>query len=331
MARYLIRKLAIYLATFVVAVSANWMIPRLMPGDPVDRMIARATVSHPESIGPMQDYYERIFGLDLPAWQQYLNYWSELLQGNLGVSIWLFPAQVSDVIWQHVPYTLALMLPAIGLSWLIGNKVGALAARRTWMDNTVLPAGYLLTATPYMWIAILLAWGLGIVLGWFPVAGGYDFGLRPSWSLAFIGNLLSHWFLPFLSLFVVALGGWAIGMRNVIIYELEADYANYLEALGAPQRLVRRYAYRNALLPQITGLALQLGTVLGGALVTEVVFAYPGLGYLILQSIQNSDYFLLQGALLFVVIGVLVANFLIDIAYVIVDPRTRTGLQGATA
>src|SRR5699024_10781325 len=113
--------------------------------------------------------------------------------------------------------------------------------------------------------------------------------------------------------------------------ELEADYANYLEALGAPHRLVRRYAYRNALLPQITGLALQLGTVLGGALVTEVVFAYPGLGYLILQAIQNQDFFLLQGALLFVVIGVLVANFLIDLAYVVVDPRTRTGMQEANA
>ena len=119
--------------------------------------------------------------------------------------------------------------------------------------------------------------------------------------------------------------------RNVIIYELEADYANYLEALGAPRRLVRRYAYRNALLPQITGLALQLGTILGGALVTEVVFAYPGLGYLILQAIQNQDFFLLQGALLFVVIGVLIANFIIDLLYVVVDPRTRTGLQGATA
>ncbi len=331
MGRYLLRKLAIYLATFVVAVTANWMIPRLMPGDPVDRMISRAAVAHPESVGPMRDYYERIFGLDQPAWQQYLNYWGELLQGNLGVSIWLFPAQVGDTIWQAVPYTLGLMLPAIGLSWIIGNKIGALTARRKWLDNTVLPLGYLLSATPYMWIAILLAWFMGIMMGWFPVAGGYDFGLRPSWTMAFVLNLLSHWFLPFLSLFLVALGSWAIGMRNVIIYELEADYSNYLEALGAPHRLVRRYAYRNALLPQVTGLALQLGTVLGGALVTEVVFAYPGLGYLILQAIQNADYFLLQGALLFVVIGVLVANFLIDLLYVVVDPRTRTGLQGATA
>ena len=129
----------------------------------------------------------------------------------------------------------------------------------------------------------------------------------------------------------MAFGGWAIGMRNLIIYELEADYANYLEALGAPRRLIRRYAFRNALLPQLTGLALQLGVLVAGALVTEIVFAYPGLGYLILQAIQNQDFFLLQGIFLFIVIGVLLANFIIDIVYVLVDPRTRTGMQGATA
>jgi peptide/nickel transport system permease protein len=126
-------------------------------------------------------------------------------------------------------------------------------------------------------------------------------------------------------------GGWAIGMRNMIIYELESDYVHYLEALGAPQQLVRRYAFRNAVLPQLSGLALQLGVIVAGALVTEVVFAYPGLGYLVLQAIQNEDYFLLQGIFLFVIVGVLVANFIIDVAYVIVDPRTRLGMQGGSA
>jgi len=328
---YLARKATLYVLTFLVAVTLNWLIPRLMPGDPVQRMISRAGVQHPESIGPMVEYYEQLFGLDLPVWQQYLNYWGSLLRGDLGVSIWLFPSPVEDVILRAVPYTLGLMLPAILLSWVVGNWMGAAAARRKALDNTVLPASYLLTATPYMWLAILLVWGLGVVAGWFPVAGGYDFGRRPTMSVAFVLDVLHHWFLPFLSLFLVSLGGWAIGMRNLIIYELESDYANYLAALGAPQRLIRRYAFRNGLLPQITGLALQLGTVIGGALVTEVVFAYPGLGYLILQAVQNADYFLLQGALLFVVVGVLVANFVIDLVYVVVDPRTRTGLQGANA
>lgn len=330
MRRYFGRKLAIYALTFVFAVTLNWIIPRFMPGDPVLRMLTRTSVSNPEAVAPMRAYYENVFGLDVPMWKQYLNYWVELFQGNLGISVWLFPAPVADVILDAVPYTLALLLPSILLSWWAGNKVGALAARRRWLDNTALPVSYALTATPYMWLGILLAWSLGIVGGVFPVAGGYSFELRPDWSWAFVGSLAQHWFLPFLSLFLVAFGGWAIGMRNLIIYELEADYANYLAALGAPRRLIRRYAFRNALLPQITGLALQLGVLVAGALVTEIVFAYPGLGHLILQAIQNQDFFLLQGAFLFIVIGVLAANFVIDIVYVLVDPRTRTGMQGAT-
>ncbi|MFD6142334.1 ABC transporter permease [Promicromonospora sp. NPDC060271] len=331
MGGYLARKTLVYGLTFVVAVTLNWLIPRLMPGDPVQRMVARAAVQHPETIVAMTDYYERMFGLDLPIWQQYLNYWGSLFRGDLGTSVWLFPTPVSDVVLDAVPYTLGIMIPAILLSFVVGNTVGAMAARSRWLDNVALPVGYLVTAMPYMWLAILLAWGFGVALGWFPVAGGYDFGLVPQWTWSFAFDLLQHWVLPFLSLFLVSLGGWAIGMRNLIIYELESDYANYLAALGAPRRLIRRYAFRNAQLPQITGLALQLGTILGGALVTEIVFAYPGLGKLVLSAIQNQDFFLLQGTLLFVVIGVLVANFVIDIVYVLVDPRTRTGLTGGTA
>ncbi|MEH1128240.1 ABC transporter permease [Micromonospora sp. CPCC 206061] len=331
MRRYFARKVAIYLLTFFVAVTLNWLIPRFMPGDPVLRMLTRTSVSNPDAIAPMREYYNNVFGLDVPLWRQYLNYWAELLQGNMGISVWLFPAPVTEVILDAVPYTLALLIPSILLSWYAGNKVGALAARRRWLDNTVLPLGYALTATPYMWIAIVLAWSLAIIAGIFPVAGGYSFDLQPSWSLVFFNSLLQHWFLPFLSLFLVAFGGWAIGMRNMIIYELEADYANYLEALGAPRRLIRRYAFRNALLPQLTGLALQLGVLVAGALVTEIVFGYPGLGRLILMAIQNQDFFLLQGAFLFIVIGVLIANFVIDIIYVLVDPRTRTGMTGGAA
>jgi peptide/nickel transport system permease protein len=329
--RYFGRKLLIYALTFVVAVTINWMIPRFMPGDPVSSMVARAGVSNPQGAAAMQEYYTGLFGFDEPVWRQYLNFWSALLHGDLGISIWLFPTPVSTVILDAVPYTLALMIPAVLLSWVVGNRLGAYAARRRLLDNSVLPVGYVLTATPYMWLAVLLAWGFGVVLGIFPIAGGYGFARTPTWSPSFLLDLLHHWVLPFLSLFVVALGGWAIGMRNMIIYELESDYSNYLAALGAPQRLIRRYAFRNAVLPQITGLALQLGVLVAGALVTEIVFSYPGLGSLILKAIQNQDYFLLQGVFLFIVLGVLIANFIIDIVYVVVDPRTRTGLAGAAA
>ncbi|MGA9761167.1 MAG: ABC transporter permease, partial [Gaiellaceae bacterium] len=229
------------------------------------------------------------------------------------------------------PYTLALLLPAILLSWYAGNKVGAMAARRKVLDNTALPVSYALTATPYMWLAMVMAWLLAFIFRVFPVGYGYDVTQIRGWSWSFISSLAYHWFLPFLSLFLVSFGGWAIGMRNMIIYELESDYSHYLEALGAPRRLVRKYAFRNAMLPQITGLALQLGTILAGALVTEIVFSYPGLGYQIYRAITNKDYFVIQGIFLFIIVGVLVANFIVDIVYVLVDPRTRIGMQGGQA
>jgi peptide/nickel transport system permease protein len=330
MRRYFGRKLLIYILTFFLAVTIDWLIPRFMPGDPVQTMLSRAAL-RAEAAELMYGYYTRAFGLDLPIWQQYLNFWIALFRGDLGISVYMFPTPVARVLMRAVPYDIFLLLPSILLSWYAGNKFGAYAARTKLLDNTVLPLGYILTATPYMWLGILLAWAFGIVLGLFPIAGAYSYAMRPHLSWAFIGSVLHHWFLPFASLFLVMFGGWAIGMRNMIIYELEADYSHYLEALGAPRRLVRAYAFRNAILPQLTGLALQLGVIVAGAVVTEVVFSYPGIGYLLLAAIQNQDYFLIQGCFLFIIIGVLVANFAIDIAYVVVDPRTRTGMRGEAA
>ncbi len=329
MKRYFSRKLLIYILTFFLAVTIDWMIPRFMPGDPVRNMLSRIPLQQ-EAVEAMYSYYTQVFGLDVPIWQQYLNFWNALFHGDLGISVYMFPTPVTQVLRRAVPYDLFLLIPSILLSWWAGNKFGAFAARSKWLDNTISPLGYILTASPYMWLGILLAWFFGIVLGVFPIAGAYSFHLRPNLSWAFIWDVLKHWFLPFASLFLVGFGGQAIGMRNMIIYELEADYSHYLEALGAPRKLVRRYAFRNAILPQITGLALSLGVIVAGALVTEVVFSYPGIGYLLLAATQNQDYFLIQGCFLFIIIGVLLANFAIDITYVIIDPRTRRGMTGET-
>ncbi len=331
MKRYFGRKFLVYILTFFIAVTIDWMIPRFMPGNPVDVLMARAGGAFAEANALMHDYYTRVFGLDIPLWQQYLNFWDALLHGNLGISVYVFPKPVAEIIWDAVPFDIFLLVPSILLSWFAGNWFGAFAARSKRLDNTILPLGYILTATPYMWLAMLLAWALGILVNVFPIAGGYSFSMTPNFSWNFILSLLKHWFLPFLSLFLVGFGGWAIGMRNMIIYELEADYSHYLEALGAPRKLVRKYAFNNAILPQLTGLALQLGVIVAGALVTEVVFSYPGIGYLILQAINTRDYFLLQGCFLFIILGVLIANFAIDIAYVLVDPRTRAGMEGESA
>ena len=331
MKRYFFRKIFIYLLTFFVAVTIDWMIPRFMPGDPILNMVAKTGAMHSEAQELMYDYFSNLFSLDLPVWQQYLNFWKSLFQGDLGISILQFPKPVIDVIKSAVPYDLLLLIPSILLSYYVGNKFGAFAARSKRLDNTILPIGYILTATPYMWLGILLGWVFAIILHIFPISGAYSFTLKPAFTWQFIKSVLYHWFLPFMSLFIVQLGGWAIGMRNMIIYELEADYAHYLEALGAPRKLIRRYAYNNAQLPQLSGLALKLGVIVAGAMATEMVFSYPGIGYLILKAIKNSDYFLLQGCFLFIIIGVLLANFIIDIVFIVIDPRTRLGMQGGNS
>ena len=328
MRRYFLRKLFIYALTFVIAVTIDWAIPHLMPGNPVLTLMGRIQIQDPKVAQHVYANYMRSFNLDLPLWKQYYYFWVSLVHGDLGTSILQFPSPVSSIILHAAPYTLGLLVPAILLSWYVGNKLGALAARRKVLDNTLLPFGYMLTATPYMWFSIVLVWVFAITLHLAPVGFAYSPTAIRGFNTTFIFDLLHHWLLPFLSLFLVACGGWAIGMRNLIIYELESDYAHYLEALGAPQRLIRRYAFRNAMLPQITGLALALGAIIGGALVTEIVFSYPGLGYQIYRAITNEDYFVIQGIFLFIIIGVLIANFIVDIVYLIVDPRTRIGMEG---
>ena len=302
MLRYLARKVVIYLLTFFVAVTIDWAIPRFMPGDPIEGLLSRMQ-AQPSAKEALTGYYTKAFGFDVPIWKQYLNFWAALFHGDLGRSISNFPTPVSELIIGALPYTLALLVPAIVLSFWAGNKVGALAARRKTLDNTVLPVGYVLTATPQMWLGDRARLGVRHDARLVPGLGRLRSRPQPAWSLEFAWSFLHHWILPFAALFLVAFGGWAIGMRNMIIYELEADYSNYLAALGAPTKLVRKYAYRNALLPQITGLALALGAVVAGAIVVEIVFSYPGLGTLTLGAIQNRDYFLIQGIFLFLIIG----------------------------
>ncbi|MGD0273044.1 MAG: ABC transporter permease [Gaiellaceae bacterium] len=328
---YLVRKLITYSLTAIAAVTVDWIIPHAMPGDPIKTLLARFAIRSEGTYQSLYHTFARSFRTDLPLWKQYYYFWVSLFHGDLGLSIDQFPTTVTTIIGRAAPYTLGLLVPAIVLSFYVGNKLGAFAARRKTLDNTVLPISYLITATPYMWAAMLIAWLLAYKWSLFPGLYGYDVTLKQSWSWRFIISLLDHWFLPFFTLFLIGLGGWAIGMRNMIIFELESDYSHYLEALGAPQRLIRKYAFRNALLPQITGLALALGAVIGGALVTEIVFNYPGLGSVIFRAIQNKDYFLIQGVFLFIILGILVANFCVDIVYMIIDPRTRIGMQGGQA
>ncbi len=317
--RYLARKVVVYGITFVFAVTLNWLLPRLMPGNPIEAMMSK---SGGTANTALIKFYEELYGLNLPLWKQFINFWTSLFHGNLGYSM-LYNTPVSGIIRHALPYDVAILLPAILLSWLVGNWLGAIAGKNKKYDRYTMPVFYFLASMPYFWFAMILVYVIGVKLGWLPYSGAYAPDLVPSFSWEFISSFLEHWILPFLSLFIVMIGSWAIGMRNMIIYELEADYVRYLEALGGSEKLMTKHTYRNAILPQVTGLALQLGMVVAGAIATEIVFNYPGIGVLIMNAALNQDYFLLQGAFLVVVVSVLAANFAIDLIYAFIDPRVR--------
>jgi peptide/nickel transport system permease protein len=329
--RYLTRKIITYVVAFFIGVTVDWALPHFMPGDPIQGMLSKYNVSNTAGYEALYAQFQASYGLNVSLWQQYLNFWHGVLTGDFGQSIFAQGATVRSLVFSAMPYTVALLVPAVLLSYVLGNRLGAAAARRKVLDNSVLPFGYVLQAIPYPWLALVVVYLFGPLWHLFPTSGGYDEGLVPHWDWTFISSALDHWFLPFLTVFLVSLGGWAIGMRNLVIYELENDSSRYLRALGSSERVVRRYAYRNASLPQLSGLALQLGVVIGGNIVTEVAFQYPGLGNLIFKAIGAQDYFLLQGIFIFIVIGVLLANFIIDLVFVSVDPRTRLSMQGAMA
>ncbi len=330
MRKYLTRKIVIYLITFFIAASLDWAIPRLMPGNPVSLLVSRFAQASSGSAAQaslitkqMFDYFMQAFQLNTPWWEQYLLFWRNMFTGNLGISIYLYPEPVINIILSAVPYDVLFLLPSILLSFWVGNRIGAWAARNRRADNTLLPIFYILTSVPYFWLGILLVWVFGTLLRLLPMSGAFSYSMTPSFTFPFIFDYLKHWILPFLSLFIVSLGGWAIGMRNMIIYELESNYSRYMGSLGSSQRLIRKYSYRNAILPQVTGLALQLGTIVAGAITTEIVFSYPGIGYILFEAIMNKDYPLIQGCFLFIIVGVLLANFIIDILYMFIDPRVR--------
>lgn len=327
MGKYMSKKIIIYLITFVFAVTLDWAIPRMMPGDPIQFLLSRFQ-GLAEGKDFIQSYFVQSFGFDKPLLEQYFGFWKSLFQGDLGVSIYLYPTPVLEVIKNAIVYDLALLLPSTIFAFYFGNKLGALSGVNKKVDNFLMPFFYILTSSPYFWIATVLVFVLGIVFQIFPINGAYSSLVSPSFSLSFILDFLRHWFLPFMSLFIVELGGWAIGMRNMIIYEMGSNYSKYMYALGGSKKLVRKYAYRNAILPQVTGVALKIGAVVAGALTTQIVFSYPGLGYTLLKALLNQDYFLVQGAFLFIVIGVLLANFIVDIIYMFIDPRVKHSFSG---
>jgi peptide/nickel transport system permease protein len=324
--KYFGKKVLWLLITLVFAIILNFLLPRLMPGDPVAAITARAAagMSTPTAIQKIYEEYAKKFGTDQPIHVQFYNYIKNLLKGDLGISFSEYPRTVSDIISNSIWWTIGLQLPAIIIGWLIGNLLGALAAYiRKGFDKVVMPVCLFATSVPAFGMATVLLVIFALNLKIAPIAGGYAYDLIPTFSWQFVASVISHYQLPFWSIVIIAIGGQAIGMRSMSIYELNADYVKYSRFLGIKDRKIVRYVFRNAMLPQITGLALSLGTMVGGALVAETIFSYPGLGTTIFSAVTGSDYPLISAATLIITFMVLIANFLIEILYGFIDPRVK--------
>jgi len=324
--RYFLNKLAWLLVTAVFAFILNFTLPRLMPGDPVAAITARIAQGMSNTTG-MKEVYERYaeqFGTNKPIHEQFLIYMKNILQGNFGTSFSQYPRPVADIIRASIVWTIALQFPAIIVGWIIGNALGAMAAYlKKGFDKVLMPISIFVSNFPAFGMAIILMVIFAVNLKWFPTSGGYGYNLIPNFSWEFIWSVIVHYQLPFWSIVLIIIGGQAIGMRSMSIYELNADYVKYARFLGIKDRVIVRYVFRNAMLPQITGLALSIGTMVSGALVAEIVFSYPGLGYTMLNGVMGQDYPLISAVTLIITIMTLIANFLIEILYGIIDPRIK--------
>lgn len=332
-ARYLIRRIGFLILTFTVFLLVIFSLPRAIPGNPLSTLLSQLfqqAQANPELIKAVYKRLMDEFGVGKPIHIQFLDFLLRTLSGDLGTSIAFYPRKVAEIVFTYLPWSLGLLIPATITSWVIGNFLGALAGykRKSMVDNVMLPIFLTLSQTPYYWLAMILLYMLAVNMGLFPLGGAYSSGRIPSLTFDFIVDMLHHYVLPYLSILLSALGGWAIGMRSMVIYELGSDYVNYADSLGLPDRKILRYVFKNSMLPQITGLALNFGTILGGSLLTELVFNYPGTGFLLFRSITTLDYPLIQGTFLLLISTLLLANLIVDFIYAYIDPRIRTGYMG---
>lgn len=323
----ILRKLGFYLVAFWAAITLNFALPRLLPGNPVDALLSKLQQAGPVAPGT-RVALEDLFGTNSkePVWNQYIDYLNALIHGNLGTSVTYYPAPVTQVIGQAIPWTLALVGLSTIITFVIGISLGAFAGwrRGTWVDS-IIPSTTLLQSVPYFWLALVLVYFFAVGAKWFPISGGYDVNnVTPGLNGDFILSALYYGSLPAITIVLSSIGGWLLGMRNMMVSTLSEDYVTTAEAKGlSPMRVMISYAARNAVLPSVAGFAISLGFVVAGSIIVEQVFSYPGIGNALLEAVQNNDYALMQGLFLIITVAVLAANLIVDLLYVFIDPRTR--------
>lgn len=325
--RHILRRVIILLLTLWTAVTVNFLIPRLMPGNPAQAMLAKFHGKGPVSPQTLHSIEVMLGISNESVWKQYLQYWNNVIHFNFGVSYTYFPYSVTHMIAQTLPWTLVLVGVTTIISFIVGTLLGVLSAWRQGKAISDMFVTSLFTFTssfPYFWFALLCAFFLSFTWNIFPLSGGYDASMSPNLSLSFLGSAIYHSLLPAITILVSSIGGWQLGMRNNMLSALSEDYVTLARARGLSQlRIAISYAARNAILPNMTGFAMSLGFIVGGSVLTELVFGYPGMGNLLYVAVQNEDFPLMQGIFLIIVVCVVIANLVADIVNVFIDPRIR--------
>ncbi|OQY10960.1 MAG: peptide ABC transporter permease [Marinitoga sp. 4572_148] len=330
--KYIGRKLLFLVITYIVSITIVFILPRVIPGNPLSQILSglsRTGQSNPDAIRAAEKALMEQYGIGKAWYVQYFEFLGNAFKGNLGTSFTYYPRKATELIAPVIPWTLMLLLPATVVAWFLGNTLGAFAAykRNSWFDKGVLTTSLIISQIPYYWLGMLLVFFFAVKLDWLPAQGAYSQGVIPSFTWEFIIDAAKHYILPFLSIVISATGGWAVGTRLLVINELGSDYVRFSEYVGMKEKTIFNYVYRNSLLPQITGLALSLGGALGGSLITEIVFNYPGTGYLLFKALTTLDYPLIQGTFVILIASIYLTNFFVDFIYALIDPRIRLGQE----
>jgi peptide/nickel transport system permease protein len=331
---YLLTRLGIFVLVVFTAVTINFIVPRLSPGDPVTQRL-EAMASQGTAIGgdftKIVEAYKQKFGYDKPLWQQYLNYWLDLFRGDLGYSITYYPSRTTQLISSALPWTVGMLGLATLLAFFVGTFVGALLA---WpatpgpVSKVLIPLFVVFSAVPYYLLGLILLFLFALTWPIFPSGGGHGIFTELNWSWAAIKDVLYHATLPALSIIIASVAFWGLGMRGMMVTIQGEDYMTLAEAKGLSKaRVFFSYGVRNAFLPQATQLALALGHVVSGAVLVEVIFRYPGIGYTLYRAITGKDYFVTQGILLLLIISIAASMLIMDFVYPMLDPRVRYGRQ----
>jgi peptide/nickel transport system permease protein len=328
-AKYLAQRLLQFLLVVFIGINLTYVITHATPIDPVEQSIAAVTSfgnTSPEAINMMRQSLRELYGLTGGPFEQYVNFWRRIAVADFGPSLSAFPTPVSTLIARALPWTIGLLATATLLTWVLGNLLGGLAGyyqnSRALKILAVVAMG--LHPVPYYIVAFTLLVMFGYLWPLLPIAGGYGMNIQQGFNLTFILSVLKHSILPALSLMLVGLGGWFLGMRSLVSNIVSEDYVVYAELAGVRRsRILGSYVMRNAMLPQVTGLALSLGAIFNGAIITEQVFGYPGVGSLLVSAVYAGDYGLVLGVTTVAILGVATAVLIIDLVYPLFDPRVR--------